>query len=83
MNNSAKLIDAFVQGIGISAEKITEDLVYGGVREWDSIAHMALASKLEDAFGITLDTQDIIEMNSVGKVREILGKHGIVFDDQQ
>ena len=30
----------------------------------------------EDAFGIMIDMDDVIDMNSVGKAREILAKYG-------
>ena len=39
----------------------------------------ALIAQLEDNYGVLLDTDDIIDMSSVGKAREILAKYGVAF----
>lgn len=44
-----------------------------------SVAHMGLIAQLEDNYGVLLDTDDIIDMSSVGKAREILAKYGVAF----
>ena len=49
---------------------------YNAIPQWDSIAHMSVVAALEDAFGIMIDMDDVIDMSSVGKAREILRKHG-------
>ena len=36
---------------------------------------MALVTELEDAYGIMLETDDIVGMSSVAKIREILSKY--------
>ena len=36
---------------------------------------MALVAEIEEGYDIMLDTDDIIEMSSVGKIRTILGKY--------
>jgi acyl carrier protein len=38
---------------------------------------MALIARIEDTFGIMLDTDDVIDLNSVAKAREILSKYNI------
>jgi len=40
---------------------------------------MSLISEIEEAFDIMLDTDDIIEMNSPAKAREILVKYNVEF----
>ncbi|KFB72721.1 MAG: hypothetical protein AW09_002089 [Candidatus Accumulibacter phosphatis] len=52
-------------------------LIYGETRGWDSVAHMALIAALEDEFDIMIDTDDVIDMSSFAKAREILAKHGV------
>lgn len=71
-----KLKNCFVESMGIDAELVTDELVYNGIPAWDSIAHMTLIAALEDAFDIMIDTDDIIDMSSVKKAKEILSKYG-------
>lgn len=58
-------------------ERITDDLAYNSIPEWDSVAHMALVAELEDSYGIMLDTDDIVDMSSVAKIRQILAKYDV------
>ncbi|WP_113907263.1 acyl carrier protein [Aliidiomarina celeris] len=67
----------FAEALGLPAEKITDDLAYNSIKEWDSTAHMILVAALEDTFDVMLDTDDIIDMSSVAKAREILKKYDI------
>jgi acyl carrier protein len=40
---------------------------------------MSLVALIESEFDIMLDTNDIIDMSSVGKAKSILGKYGVTF----
>jgi acyl carrier protein len=64
---------------GLNEEKINLDLIYQSIPEWDSVGHMGLIAALEDAFDVLLDTDDIIELNSYEKGKEILLKYGVKF----
>lgn len=75
--NSEKLIAAFATALNIEANVVTDDLAYNTIPEWDSTAHMALIAELEDVFDIMLDTDDIIDMSSVAKAKEIIKKYGV------
>jgi acyl carrier protein len=61
----------------IDPARISDDLEYNSIPEWDSVAHMALVAAIEDAYDIMLDTDEIIAMSSVGQIREILKKHDV------
>lgn len=61
----------------IPAEKAVDDLKYNSIAEWDSVAHMTLVAEIEDTYDIMLDTDDIVEMSSIGRIREILGKYDV------
>lgn len=79
MTNLAKLQAAFVTVMKIDADQVVDSLSYGGHPAWDSLAHMAMVAELETAFGVMLDTEEIIAMSSVAEVRRILGGHGVEF----
>lgn len=73
-NNDA-VIGVFASALGLPANAINDDLKYASIPEWDSIAHMSVIAALEDAFGIMIDMDDVIDMSSVGKAREIIAKY--------
>jgi acyl carrier protein len=58
-----------------------DGLTYRGIESWDSLAHMSLVAAIEDEFGVMIDTDDVIDMSSFDKAREILTKQGVRFDD--
>ena len=71
-----KLFNCFSKALGIPASTVNDDLAYQSIRQWDSIAHMALVAELESSFNVMFDTDDIVAMSTVKKAREILGKYG-------
>lgn len=79
MDNNQKLIHAFQEALVLNSSVIVESLTYQSVPEWDSISHMVLISQLEEDFGISLETDDVIDISSFAKSKEILSKHGIIF----
>jgi acyl carrier protein len=79
MSNSEKLVAIFVEELEIEASIVTDDLKYASIPQWDSIAHMSLIAAIEEAFDIMLDTNDIVDMSSVGVAKTILGKHNVDF----
>lgn len=79
MTNNEKLYSTFSKALGISLEEINEDLKYNSINQWDSIAHMTLVAELETEFDVMFDTDQIIDMSSVAKAREILELHEVSF----
>jgi acyl carrier protein len=75
-----KLRECFSRALGIPRERVTDDLAYNTLEEWDSVGHMALIVELEGDFDVMFDTDDILGMSTVGKAREILTRYGVSFD---
>lgn len=75
--NHRKLVAAFTEALEITSERVTDELEYNSIQEWDSVAHMTLVAALEEQFDIMMDTDDIIDMSSVAKAKEILRKYGV------
>ena len=78
MTNLEKYTHTFVETLGIMAEQ-TNGLMCQDVEAWDSVGHMTLVAALEDAFDISLDTDDIIDLSSFEKGLEILAKYDVQF----
>jgi acyl carrier protein len=77
MNNMNKLQTAFIEALGIEEDLVVDSLKYQSIPQWDSISHMVLISEIEDVFDIEIDTDDVIDMSSFEKAKEIVLKHGI------
>jgi acyl carrier protein len=71
------LEDIFSETLGIDKQRVVDSLEYNSIKEWDSVAHMALIAALEEAYDIMLETDDVIDMSSVGRAREILAKYSV------
>ena len=79
MNNKELYVKAFVDSFQVE-ESALPGLKYMDIPAWDSVGHMSLIVTLEDAFDIMMDTDDIIDLNSYEKGKEILAaNYGIVF----
>ncbi|MBR5648296.1 acyl carrier protein [Pseudobutyrivibrio sp.] len=80
MTNLEKYTNVFVETFEITAEE-AQGLKYQDIDAWDSVGHMGLISALEEAFDIMMDTDDIIDLNSFEKGKEILSKseYGVEF----
>ena len=65
----------FVEVFGITADSVVDELEYASIPQWDSIAHMSLIVALEDEFDIMIDTDDVIDMSSFKKAKEIISSY--------
>lgn len=79
MENHKKLQDAFSRGLNIEVSKIQDSLKYQSIPEWDSISHMVLISEIEEEFGISIETDDVIDLSSFKQAKKILSKYNIIF----
>lgn len=77
MSINAKYKEIFQQSFQC---KDVEDLKYQDIQAWDSVGHMGLVAALEDEFQIEMEIDDIIDMSSFVKGKEILSKYGVNFD---
>ena len=77
--NNQKLIIAFSSSLEIKASQVIDDLKYQSIPEWDSMSHMFLISELEEVFDVEIETDDVIDLSSVAKAKEILTKYDVSF----
>ena len=76
MTNLEKYNAAFCETLSIDESKLN-GLKYQAIPEWDSVGHMTLVAAIEDAFDIMMETDDIIDLSSYEKGKEILKKYEI------
>lgn len=73
MTNLEKYTNAFVESFEVSAEEAAA-LKYQDIKAWDSVGHMGLVANIEEAFDIMMETDDIIDLSSFEKGKEILSE---------
>lgn len=49
----------------ISEDMVTPDLALGEIPEWDSLGHMEVMLRLEEQFGVEINTDTIAELVSI------------------
>jgi acyl carrier protein len=73
----SKFSSIFVSILGEPENRITEDASPKTLHRWDSLRHVSLVMALEDEFGITFSTSEIISLSSVGAIRQTLASKGV------
>lgn len=76
MTNLEKYNQVFCDTLELTEDKLA-GLKYQAVPLWDSVGHMTLVANLEDAFDIMMETDDIIDLSSYEKGKEILKKYEV------
>lgn len=74
MNNFTKLQEIIALTFGVPAGEITQTTARDDVPAWDSVGHLNLMLALEDAFGLTLDIEDMARLTSVPAILEYLAQ---------
>lgn len=63
---AARVKNVFCATLKISPDRYREDLEIGDIVEWDSLGQVNLLQAAEAEFGIALDVQDALDVQSVG-----------------
>ena len=71
-NTIAKVQKAFHAAFNIDPQSISIDTTPPDVAAWDSMGHVALASCLESAFGLSFDVDEVMEMENVRQIVKIV-----------
>jgi acyl carrier protein len=72
---SEKLQQVFASALQIDPALVVDSLRYAETPAWDSVAHMSLVAAIEEAFGIMIDAEDVIDMNSFEAAKRIVAKY--------
>ncbi|MDD4200645.1 MAG: acyl carrier protein [Eubacteriales bacterium] len=81
MTNLEKYNYAFTSNLKVSEDQLP-GLKYQGIFEWDSVGHMDIIADIEAAYGIQMDTKDVLDLSSYEKGKVVLAKYGVNFDEQ-
>ena len=78
MENLEKYNNAFVEVFGAKVDDLNDNYGKETVDEWDSVHQLSLIAQFEAAFDIMFDPEDIMEMISYAKGKEILAKYDVI-----
>ena len=76
MDNLQKYNTVFMETLEVGEDKLN-CLKYHEVETWDSVGHMTLIAALEECFQIMMDTDDIIDLSSYERGKDILRKYAV------
>lgn len=68
----AKVQGAFHDAFDIDPQSVSLETSADDIPDWDSVGHLALISNLERTFGISLDVDDIMEMENVRDIVRVV-----------
>ncbi|MGA9060808.1 MAG: acyl carrier protein [Terracidiphilus sp.] len=68
----ARVREVFHSAFGKDPQSVSLETTPSDVPGWDSVGHLDLASRLEESFGISLDVDDLMEMENVREIVRII-----------
>ena len=63
---------AFKDAFDIDPQLVSMETTASDIPGWDSVGHLSLASNLEQVFGVSLDVDELMEMDSVREIVRII-----------
>ena len=70
----SKLREILANALDIEPEELDDNASQKNISEWDSFALMAMVAELEEEFKIDLTLEEIMEMQSLQKIKQVLVK---------
>ncbi len=80
MQNVERYRNIFMKVFEVDEQILKKDFKYQSHPNWDSLGHMTLVAAIESEFGINMDMDDVIDLESYEKGIEILSKYNILIN---
>ncbi len=75
MNNKnieSQIKNIFCETLGVKPKTVTDKTAYNSFEPWDSLKHLQFISRVEEKFGINIEMNDVIAMNTFKAVKDTL-----------
>ncbi len=69
---SQRVQSLLAEAIQVPEQMVTPDMSFGDLPQWDSLGHMEIMLRLEEEFGITIDTDRIAQLISIPEICRFL-----------
>jgi acyl carrier protein len=66
------------EAIQVPSDQVTPDLAFGDLPQWDSMGHMEVMMRLEEQFGVEINTDTIAELVRIPEICAYLKEGGHV-----
>ena len=63
--------------LNMSAEELSDDSSSENTQNWDSLRQLSILLALESAYGISITTDEAVDMNSIAAIKAVLKRHGV------
>ena len=80
LTTKSDLEEVFRSALQLPPEISVPELKYNSIQQWDSVGHMTLVAAIETKFGIMLDTDDVLNMESFAVAVDILKKYDVAIE---
>jgi acyl carrier protein len=70
-----RLKEAFATALDLEVDEIEEDCSQETLEDWDSLGHLNLISEIEKTFKVKLTMDEVMEMTTYSKVKEVVNSH--------
>lgn len=77
MTNLEKYNQAFIEVFAVEPSALNENFNKDAVEEWDSVHQLNIVALLEESFDIMFEPEDIMDLTSYEKGKEILRKYEV------
>ncbi|MBE6282891.1 MAG: acyl carrier protein [Mediterranea massiliensis] len=77
MSNIEKYNNAFVEVFGVEESALDANFNKDSVDGWDSVHQLNIIALLEESFDIMFDPEDIMELTSYEKGKELIAKYEV------
>ena len=77
MTNIEKYNQAFIEVFGVEESALGSNFNKDSVDGWDSVHQLNIIALLEESFDIMLDPEDIMELTSYEKGKELMAKYEV------
>lgn len=77
MTNLEKYNQAFIEVFAVDSAALNDNFNKDKVEEWDSVHQLNIVALLEESFDIMFEPEDIMDLTSYEKGKEILKKYEV------
>jgi acyl carrier protein len=70
------LHEVVARALRVPAASVSDESSPATLRRWDSLHHLDLMTEIEEAYGVTFSTADMVRAQSVGQIRNLLREKG-------
>ena len=76
-----RLEEVIASILALSPEDLSDDSSSENLDSWDSLRQLSIILALESAYGISITTEQAVDMNSISAIKTVLRKHGVELPD--